>query len=44
MEYKELQILSSKVFIDFILVAKNNVGKRADHMLLGTQVFIRVNI
>lgn len=44
LEYKELQNLSSKTFVDLILVTKNNVDKRADHMLLGTQVFIRVNI
>lgn len=44
LEYTEVQIPTSKFFVDFIFIAKNNVGKRLDHMLLGTQVFVRVNV
>lgn len=44
MEHKELQIPSSGVIVDYHTRCKNNVGKRSDHMVLGTQVFIRANI
>lgn len=39
MEYMKLLVL-----VDFSFVSKNNMGNRADHMLLSAQIFSKINL